>query len=934
MFSRQKNKRGLLPILAIVISLTSAGALSFAFGQQTPRPFKSKPTATVVDFNTFGAPAGTQKAFVKVGGPGIQPNGRFVNPHGELLFSAGSDLFDLCLSPDGKTLVGNTEAGLTIWQRNTPGGIPRVITEKNSGFAGTFTRGSAQYIVSNGDAGHGISIYDATSWSLPSRAPSPDNKLMVLEQEPVFKVFVDKETYIQDLVLGPDGKTVYALDVARQRVIVIDLSLRKVIADVPAGRQPYALALSRDGGRLFVANIGIFDYALVPPPAKDSGFSSRGLRVPPFGFPSKEATTGVVQEGRVVPGLGSPYVPDAQSIWSYDVRTKASPKVTHKVKTGVLIHAPADKGKSVGGSAPNALYINGASIWVSNANNDTVQSFDLATLKLQKTIKLAPNPTLATLRGIIPTGMVMNRNGTRLYVAEAGINAVAVIDPLKGTVLGHIPTGLYPTQLALGPFDEKLFVATQKGVGRGPRGYKNVRPKTDERFGFGEFPGMVNVIPTPTDKELSAFTRETLRYNGMLPAVAGRPSIPKEVKYVVFITKENHTFDGIFGTLENADGDPDYAEFGDKGWIREKGKTERLPIMPNHLKLARQYSVSDNFYMEPEGSGDGHRWLVGVYPSLWTTRIYYSGWGFALSESARGRMISFGSNGSQIPEDYLENGSLWEHLGRGGITFRNYGEGYELPHNDEGTADSKSGANMLVNFPMPKILFDNTCFDFPAYNNNIPDIARADWFMDDITKYREKNKGKIPHFLNIAICNDHGAGPNAKRGYPYTASYMADNDLALGRIIEFLSRQPEWKNMVVFVTQDDSGGDGDHVDRNRSFVLGLGPWIKPGYVSHDHTSIMSIHKTINRIFGLGPNNLFDALATDLSDMFTDKPNLAPYKHTPSDPRVFKPEDTMDPDDPQFKKRRGERPAIRMDDPQWIEKMRDNGPKGGLRVDRD
>jgi hypothetical protein len=289
-------------------------------------------------------------------------------------------------------------------------------------------------------------------------------------------------------------------------------------------------------------------------------------------------------------------------------------------------------------------------------------------------------------------------------------------------------------------------------------------------------------------------------------------------------------------------------------------------------------------------------------------------------------MISFGSNGSQIPEDYLENGSLWEHLGRGGITFRNYGEGYELPHNDEGTPDSKSGANMLINFPMPKILFDNTCFEFPAYNNNIPDIARADWFMDDVTKYRKTHKGTLPRFMNIAICNDHGAGANASRGYPYTSSYMADNDLALGRIMEFLSKQPEWKKMVVFVTQDDSGGDGDHVDRQRSFVLGLGPWIKPGYVSHDHTSIMSIHKTIYRIFGLGPNNLFDAVTTDLSDMFTDKPNFAPYKHVASDPRVFKPEDTMDPDDPEFKKRRGERPAMRMDDPKWIEKMREESAK--------
>ena len=360
---------------------------------------------------------------------------------------------------------------------------------------------------------------------------------------------------------------------------------------------------------------------------------------------------------------------------------------------------------------------------------------------------------------------------------------------------------------------------------------------------------------------------------------------------------------------------------GDRGWIREKGKAERVPIMPNHLKLARQFSVSDNFYMEPDASGDGHRWLVGVYPSLWTTRVFYSGWAFSLSESARGRMISFGSNGSQIPEDYLENGSLWEHLARGGISFRNYGEGYELAHNDEGEPETKSGAFTLANYPMPKVLYDNTCFNFPAYNNNIPDIARADWFREDLDAYRKAHNGKIPRFLNVAICNDHGAGARPDRGFPYTASFMADNDLALGRIVEYLSQQPEWKKMAIFVTQDDSGGDGDHVDRHRSFVLGIGPWMKKGFVAHQHTSIMSILKTIYRIFGLGPNNLFDAVATDLSEMFTTTPDFAPYVHTPSDPRVFKPEDTFDPSDPQFKRRRGERPDVPLDDPKFIDSLR-------------
>jgi len=221
---------------------------------------------------------------------------------------------------------------------------------------------------------------------------------------------------------------------------------------------------------------------------------------------------------------------------------------------------------------------------------------------------------------------------------------------------------------------------------------------------------------------------------------------------------------------------------------------------------------------------------------------------------------------------------------------------------------------------MPKILFDNTCFDFPIFNTNIPDIARADWFFDDIKKnFRDKGKD-LPQFINIAICNDHGTGARPSEGYPYTCSYMADNDLALGRIVEYLSHTPEWKNMAIFVTQDDPGGDSDHVDRCRSFVLAIGPYIKHGFVSHDHTSIMSIIRSVYDIFGLGPSNLFDALATPLDDMFTDQPDFTPYVAQNSDPRVFIAENTFDPNDPQFKKRR-KRPGVAMDDPSFLRKMR-------------
>ena len=197
-------------------------------------------------------------------------------------------------------------------------------------------------------------------------------------------------------------------------------------------------------------------------------------------------------------------------------------------------------------------------------------------------------------------------------------------------------------------------------------------------------------------------------------------------------------------------------------------------------------------------------------------------------------MFAFGSNGSQIPEDYLENGSLWEHLSRGGLTFRNYGEDYELPDNDEGKPEARFGGFTRVNYPMPKVLYDNTCFEYPPYNTNIPDIARADLFVEDLAKYRIQHEGKLPKFLNIAICNDHGSRPSPKTGYPYVASYMADNDQALGRIVAYLTAQPEWKKIAIFVTQDDSGGDDDSIDRHRSFVLCIVSGLKGLCVARAH----------------------------------------------------------------------------------------------------
>jgi hypothetical protein len=441
--------------------------------------------------------------------------------------------------------------------------------------------------------------------------------------------------------------------------------------------------------------------------------------------------------------------------------------------------------------------------------------------------------------------------------------------------------------------------------------------------------GVLSILSTPSDEELRATTANVLAYNGIVdhsedraamssPVIPARPGhVSSEIKYLVFITKENHTFDTIFDRVPGANSDEKLLRWGLHQTLSQKGEPtlENVGVMVNHNALARQFTISDNFYMEPEASGVGHRWLVGVQPNNLMQLNYTVGWEFKKNSTAPGRRYSMGSNGSLIPEDYPEAGSMWDHLARGVTRFRNYGEGFEFPGVGEDEDEHPTGAREVVNVPMPKVLYDNTCFEFPIFNMNIPDQYRAHWFMKDVEKRFLSGREPFPSFVNIAICNDHGAKPRPG-SYPYVASWMADNDLALGRIVEFLSHTPYWKHMAIFVTQDDAGGEPDHIDAQRSVLLVISPWAKHANVSHRHTTIVSMHRTLYEIMGLPPLNLFDALANDFADCFTTTPDFTPYKCLPSDLRLFDPEKAKDLKDPDYGKAR--LLPSKMDDPDDID----------------
>jgi YVTN family beta-propeller protein len=883
--------------------LAAAGCICIAGHASADSP-KAAKTKVVTPY--LHVPAVNDYARHDPNGVTIIPEGRYLTPIGRSIPVAQWP-HGLVLSPDEKTaFVASSGVGqlITGWDTADPkttlvspdaGGTRR--SKGNAGAAVFSPDGSTLYW-SSGDSG-AIHVFRV----------NPVQKVGEISLNTVWGGRKYEDSYAMDMKLSSEGKTIYCADVTNFRVVAVDIATNKVCGSVTVGRYPYALTVV--GKHVYVANVGMFEYSKIPDPEPGKG-DKRGLKFPPFAFPSTESAEGVEVEGRKVPGLGDPNVPEAFSVWGIDAAQPGRMKVTRRIKTGLLVGAQSDAGGTVGGSAPNYLAASGKNLYVSNNNNDIIERIDLATGKPAAMTRIVPSPLVAKIRGVNPDGMAISPNGKRLYVAEAALNAIAVLNTTTGKVIGHIPTPWYPYRLAITKDGKKLLCISFRGFGNGPAGAKNPVPSA-----FLGMKGALTVCDVPGDAELAALTKKVLTNNGLVDSSADRakmsspviPTIPgsvsKEIKYVVFITKENHTYDAIFDHIAGANDDPSLLRWGLHQKIVGPGQPtlEDAAVMTNHNALARQFTVSDNFYMEPEASGVGHRWLVGVQPNNFCQMTYTLGWNFKLNTTAPGRLASFGSNGSIAPEDYPEAGSMWEHLARHKVSFRNYGEGFEFAGVDEGEHNGKTGAREVINMPMSKVLWDNTCREFPIFNMNIPDQYRADWFAKDFTKLFIDAGKPMPSFVNIAICNDHGTGPKPSKGYPYTASWMADNDLALGRIVDFLSHTKYWKNMAIFVTQDDSGGDPDHVDKQRSVLLVISPWAKRANVSHRHTTIVSMHRTLYQIFGLPPLNLCDAVANDFSDCFATTPDYTPYKVVPVDKRVFDPAKAIDPKDPDYERAR-------------------------------
>ncbi len=867
------------------------------------------------------APAGDMYVEINKEGKTVLPNGRFITPPG-LTYEVAPHPYGLILSPDGKIAVtsnsGTNPLSISIL-RDITSEKPQIqqIPPGPSTDEGVLASVFMGLAISNDNS----SVYVAGG---------QENKIFIFDLrngDPkgyIDCAFVDADHdyshgYIGDMVLSKDGLTLYAVDQINFRVILIDVEQKIILHNVPVGRYPFGITLSPDNRKAFVANVGMFAYEKIkgiePENMKDTG-----LKFPPFGYNTEEAEKGIKTDSLEVPGLGEVNSPEAFSVFTIDLQKSDKPEVTAKIKTGHLVGALVEGIPAVGGSSPNSLVATDDYVFVSNGNNDNISVIDIKQDTVLHEIELKPDKRIQSFRGIIPFGLALSPDHKRLYVAEAGINAIGVIDTKTLKVLGHIPAGWFPSKLKVTPDGKHLVVANAKGYGSGPNAGSKFDPFLYGSYIGNLMRGSVSVFAIPEEDELKALSEKVIennfrmlksssqefewRQNNPVPLYPGERSSP--IKHIVFISKENRTYDEVFGQVEKGKGMKELARYGKNVSIRYKGMEEsidNLTVMPNHLQLAKEFGISDNFYVDADVSADGHRWLVNTYPNEWVETSTAASYGgnrtFKSDSKAPGVYAMNGSAGAIYPEDYNEAGSMWDHLERNGKEFFNFGFSIMFEPASYQPDFKYTGIRHYINFPVPQPIFERTSRTYPTYNMAIPDQFRIDMFIQEFSEKWMNGKDPMPSLITVIIPNDHGADDRPEAGFPYRESYMADNDLAVGRIVEFLSHTPYWKNMMIVITEDDAQNGVDHIDAHRSLLMVISPYVKRDYVSHMHYSFGSLFKTFWNILGLPYLNQYDAGATDLADFFTGEPDFTPYSALSVDERIFKPQEALDPFDEDF-----------------------------------
>jgi DNA-binding beta-propeller fold protein YncE len=841
-------------------------------------------------------PGKDQFCEVVVNGVSVLPSGRYATPVGEQL-RITNDPYGMAISPDGKTAVTLHDGEMTIIDINAlkaqrlpsyDGKIPSPLSD-GSYLGVAFSSNSKTVYLSGGDNG-AVIVYDVERLKKLDSI-SLNGKVNGIDYQ---------DSLTSDLLVDQDKNELLVLDAGNFRLVRIDLATKKITASIKVGRQPFGIALSPDKKQAFVANVGLYEYPLIIG-ATPENLNDLLISHHPYGHNTPESINGTLVEGKQIPGLGSPLHPDAMSVFTIDLENN---KVINKFKTGHQIGQTVDDAEVIGGASPNSIAVGKQFAYITNASNDNITIIDHSTQKIVGHIPILIDERIDNLRGSIPFGITMSKDEKTLYVALLGFNAVAVIDIPSRTTKGLIPSGWGPTRVELSQDEKEIYIISIRGLGAGPNGGKDfVRTKLGTYIGSVQL-GSFQKVSVPSADKLAEYTKlsidntfiETTIFDdgkNPLPPLPGLRQSP--IKHVVYITKENRTFDEVFGQLKGSKGDSTLARYGVNNTYTLPDSLQKdfpnLRISPNHHKAAKQFAYSDNYYCDSDASVHGHHWLVGVIPNEWVESNASTSKSFMPFSKAPGRQFP-ATIGSVDPEDYAEIGGLWEALERQNIDFYNFGQANESGHEREEWYDTNTGAAHGLMIPMQNALFKRTSHNYAGYNMSIPDQYRMDQFELEFTKKWIDGNDEMPQFISMMIPNDHGAGIRPEDGYPYRQSFMVDNDLAVGRVLHFLSRTKYWKNMLVIITEDDPQGGVDHVDAHRSILMMAGPYVKKGFVSHTHANFGSILKTMYNILNVPYVNHFDVTASLLQDFFTDEPDFTPYTLERHDSRIFDAELSM------------------------------------------
>lgn len=516
------------------------------------------------------------------------------------------------------------------------------------------------------------------------------------------------------------------------------------------------------------------------------------------------------------------------------------------------------------GDNPNDICLtkNGRYLFVANANDNSVSVINMASKKVIETLTSSLYPNAP--QGSTTNCVALSPDEKTLYIANADNNCVAVFDvskPGNSKSKGFIPTGWYPTCVkAIG---KKIFVTNGKGFssfanpdGPNPAATEEKvtyqkgeteKPKHEQYIG-GLFIGTLSIINVPGEKQLAFYSREVYNNtpytkqketiaqgekNNPIPEKVGDTS---PIKYVFYIVKENRTYDQVLGDISKGNGDTSLVLFGQN-------------ITPNQHKIVNDFALLDNFYVDAEVSEDGHNWSLGAYATDFLEKNWPTNYG--------GRGGTYVGEGTSKTANN-KNGFLWNDCERARVSYRTYGE----------FAD-----DYKPNIP---VLKNHLCRYFTGWDLNVRDTIRFNEWKKDFDSLVSINA--LPHLNTLRFPNDHTEG--MRKGKPTPFAFAADNDLAVGMFLDYLSKSPVWKQSVVFIVEDDAQNGPDHVDAHRSPVYIAGPYVKRNFVDHTPYTTSGVLRTIELILGLPPMSQYDAAATSMWRSFTSIPDESAFNYLP------------------------------------------------------